>query len=171
MLYGNNTCTHICVFMCIEHTRVAQWVGRTDYINYGKGGALDIAHAYTFKLMWLMLLFVTYMYSTAPPGPPISLNSSSSICDTVTGNQVTLTWNQPDNTDGQNVNISYYLLDVIEPAGYTCRPNQCNVTTTNTTITGLQCNTNYTVTVRAVNCRGEGNSSTFEIIEVGIPGE
>ena len=86
-------------------------------------------------------------------------------------NQVTLTWTQPNNTGGQNVNISRYLLDVIDPAGFICPADQCNVTTTTTTITGLLCNTNYTVTVRAVNCVNKGDPSTFEVIEVGIPGE
>ena len=116
-----------------------------------------------------MLLFVTY--STAPPGPPTSLNSSLLTCDAVNGNHATLKWTQPNNTGGQNVKISRYLLDVTGPAGYTCPAKQCNVTTTNTTITGLLCNTNYTVTVRAVNCENNGSSSASENIEVGIPGE
>ena len=35
---------------------------------------------------------------------------------------------------------------------------------TATTITGLQCNTSYNVSVRVVNCRGNGASSNIDII-------
>ena len=49
-----------------------------------------------------------------------------------------------------------YLVNVTGLPGFNCPPDQCNVTTTNTTITGLKCNTSYMVTVRAVNCIGEG---------------
>ena len=78
-------------------------------------------------------------------------------------NQVTLAWSPPS---GQVVEIEYYLVDVAEPAEITCPLDQCNVTTTNTTITGLLCNTSYTVTVTAVNCRGKGTVS--DAISIGI---
>ena len=61
--------------------------------------------------------------------------------------------------------IEHYVVDVTGPAGVTCSPEPCNmISGTTTTITGLLCNTNYTVAVRAVNCRGEGNSSTPVVI-------
>ena len=83
------------------------------------------------------------------------MGNLSSTCDAMGGgNQVTLQWTSPNYTGGQE--ILRYLVDV---SGFACPPHQCNVTTTNTTITGLQCNTSYTVTVRAVNCIGEGTPS------------
>ena len=46
------------------------------------------------------------------------------------------------------------------PPGFVCPPEQCNVTTTNTTnITGLSCSTEYNFTVRAVNCVGSSSAS------------
>ena len=72
---------------------------------------------------------------------------------------VTLRWTPPNSTGGLGVVIAHYVVSVTGPVGYTCPPEQCNVTTTNTTLTGLPCNTSYIVTVRAVNCRGEGTSS------------
>ena len=55
--------------------------------------------------------------------------------------------------------IEYYLVNVTGPGGFTCPPEQCNVTTTNTIITNLECDNVYLVTVRAVNCIGVGNIS------------
>ena len=81
---------------------------------------------------------------------------------------VSLEWNQPNDTGGQDLTIEHYVVNVTGPAGFTCPANQCNVTTTNTTITGLLCNTSYTVTVTAVNCIGEGNSSNPIIISTGL---
>ena len=40
---------------------------------------------------------------------------------------------------------------------------------TATTITGLQCNTSYNVSVRVVNCRGNGASSNIDIIVQPAP--
>ena len=89
------------------------------------------------------------------PRAPQIVGNLSSTCDAVGGgNQVTLQWTSPNYTGGQE--ILRYLVGV---SGLTCPPHQCNVTTTNTTITGLLCNTSYTVTVRAVNCIGEGTPS------------
>ena len=78
----------------------------------------------------------------------------------MSGNQVSLQWTPPTDIGGDNVTIEHYVVDVAGPAGVTCSPEPCNNTTgTTTTITGLLCSTSYTVTVRAVNCRGEGTSS------------
>ena len=63
--------------------------------------------------------------------------------------------------------IEMYLLDVTGQPGFTCSPDQCkvvNATTTN--ITGLIYNTSYMITVRAVNCIGEGNYSQPLVIDV-----
>ena len=81
---------------------------------------------------------------------------------------VSLEWTQPNATGGQGADIEHYAMNVTGPAEFTCPADQCNVTTTNTTITGLLCNTSYTVTVRAVNCIGEGNSSNPVIINTGL---
>ena len=92
----------------------------------------------------------------------------------MSGNQVTLQWTPPTDTGGPGVDITHYVVDVTGPAGVTCSPEPCNMisgTTTNTTITGLLCNTTSTVTVRAVNCRNESNSSAPAMITVTTPGE
>ena len=76
-----------------------------------------------------------------------------------TNSKVTLQWTAPTEIHGQE--IEYYLVDVL---GFICPLDQCNVTTTNTTITGLLCNTSYTVTVRAVNCAGISAPSQTVVI-------
>ena len=82
---------------------------------------------------------------------------------------VFLEWTQPNGTGGQDLTIEHYIVNVTGPVAWSiCPANQCNVTTINTTITGLLCNTSYTVTVRAVNCIGEGNSSDPIIINTGL---
>ena len=92
------------------------------------------------------------------------MNTSSS-CD-CNGSQITLQWTPPNETGGQDIEIEHYLLNITGQAGYACPPEQCNVTTNTTTITGLQCNTSYIVSVRAVNCNGIGNSSKFVVVNV-----
>ena len=87
------------------------------------------------------------------------------------GNQVTLEWSPPTDTGGVGVEIEHYLVTVTGPPGFNCPPDQCNVTTTNTTITGLMCNTNYMVTVRAVNCIGEGSPTQPITVTLEPPGE
>ena len=83
----------------------------------------------------------------------------------MSGNQNTLQWSPPTDT---GVDITHYVVDVTGPAGVTCLPEPCNVISgTTTIITGLLCNTNYTVTVRAVNCRGEGTSSSVVLRTAG----
>ena len=111
-------------------------------------------------------------FLTAVPGSPTLMDLPSASCDPMSGNQVTLHWTPPTDTGGDNVTIEHYVVDVTEPAGVTCSPEPCNtISGANATITGLLCNTNYTVTVRAVNCRGEGISSTPAMIVVTTPGE
>ena len=73
---------------------------------------------------------------------------------------VTLQWTPPTNTGGQGVMITHYNITGL-PQSASCSTGPCDmVVGTATTITGLQCNTSYTVAVRAVNCRGIGNSSS-----------
>lgn len=48
---GNET-KYLC-FMCIKRTLIcAQWVGCTDYVNYGMGGAFKVALALYFKILY-----------------------------------------------------------------------------------------------------------------------
>ena len=109
---------------------------------------------------------------TAVPGSPTLMNIPSTSCDPMSGNQVTLQWTPPTDTGGPGVNIERYVVDVTGPAGVTCSPEHCNmISGTTTTITGLLCDANYTVTVRAVNCRNESNSSPPAMITVTTPGE
>ena len=96
------------------------------------------------------------------------MNVPSTSCDLMRGNPATLHWTPPTDTGGPGVNIIHYVVDVTGPAGVTCLPGPCNmISGTTTTITGLLCNANYTVTVRAVNCRGEGTSSSVVLRTAG----
>ena len=102
-------------------------------------------------------------FATVVPGSPNLISAPSTICGS-NGNQVTLQWTPPTNTGGQGVMITHYVLTGL-PQSASCSTGPCdNITSTTTTITGLQCNTSYNVSVRAVNCRGTGASSnTIEI--------
>ena len=87
----------------------------------------------------------------------------SSICGSSNGNQVTLQWTPPTNTGGQGVVITHYNITGL-PQSAICSPGPCDmVDGTATTITGLQCNTSYMVSVRAVNCVGVGSSLQMSI--------
>ena len=123
--------------------------------------------------MYCMMIRYTCMYTYNTAGVPETVDSASIelFADTrcnanksITIGNVSLEWTQPNDTGGQGVDIERYMLNVTGPAGYTCPADQCNVTTTNTTITGLLCNTSYTVTVRAVNCIGESKNSSHPIL-------
>ena len=117
---------------------------------------------------------VLHPHTFTAAGLPGTINSTSiwltdfRCTNNVSVGHVSLEWTQSNGTGGQDLTIEHYVVNVTGPAGYTCPADQCNVTTTNTTITGLLCNTSYTVTVRAVNCIGEGNSSNPIIINSGL---
>ena len=85
---------------------------------------------------------------------------SSLTCVSGSNMPVTLQWTPPTNTGGQGVVITHYNITGL-PQSASCSTGPCDmVVGTGTTITGLQCNTSYTIAVRAVNCRGIGNSSS-----------
>ena len=93
-------------------------------------------------------------------------------CDTTgsTSYQTTLQWNAND-TGGPDVSILYYLVEVTSsPSGFVCPPEQCNVTANTTTITGLSCSTDYSFTVRAVNCNGTSAVSETRTVTTPTPG-
>ena len=129
---------------------------------------------YTIRLTLLMYAFLILLKSGIYyTGVPETVDSASiqMLTDTrcnanksTTIGSVSLEWSQPNDTGGQGVDIEYYVLNVTGPTEYICPADQCNVTTTNTTITGLLCNTSYTVTVRAVNCIGESKNSSQPIL-------
>ena len=78
----------------------------------------------------------------------------------MSGNSVSLQWTTPTDTGGQSADIEHYMVNVTGPAGVTCSPEPCNmISGITTTITGLLCNANYTVTVSTVNCIGQGPPS------------
>ena len=116
-----------------------------------------------------IIQYISLLYSAAPNTPQLA-STQPSTCDDVNGNQFTLEWSPPNDTVGPSVEIEYYLVNVTGPPGFNCPPDQCNVTTNSTTITGLKCNTSYMVTVRAVNCIGEGSQSAPSLINVETPG-
>ena len=102
--------------------------------------------------------------STGTPGTPQNMLIS---CNT-NANQFTLEWSPPIDAGGM---ISHYLVNVTGPPGFNCPPDQCNVTTTTTTITGLKCTASYMFTVRAVNCIGEGSPTQPMAANMALPCE
>ena len=91
------------------------------------------------------------------PGSPTLMSVPSITCGS-NSNQVTLQWTPPTNTGGQGVMITRYSITGL-PQGTNCSTGPCDmVDSTATTITGLQCNDSFIVSVRAVNCRGVGSS-------------
>ena len=86
-------------------------------------------------------------------------------CDLVSGSyQAMLQWS------GDTSHTHYQVhVEVASPAGFVCPPEQCNITTTTTTITGLSCATNYyTLAISAFNCAGQSNSTTITLPVKGI---
>ena len=110
-----------------------------------------------------------FFLTLAAPDPPVLMSAPSLLCNS-NGNQVNLQWIPPTNTGGQGVMIDRYLVTVSGPAGYTCPTDQCNVTTTSTTLTGLECGSTYMVSVSAVNCIGESGASNTIMINLRPPG-
>ena len=90
------------------------------------------------------------MLCTDVPSAPGHLKVTSA-----THELVTLQWTAPP-TSG--VELLHYYISVVPPSG-SCPQSGCNVTGNSTVITGLRYGTNYTVTVAAVNCAGEGELS------------
>ena len=89
--------------------------------------------------------------------------SSSLTCDSNDNNQVTLQWTPPTST---SVVITHYELAGL-PQYATCSPGPCDmINATNTTLTGLQCNTSYMVSVRAVSDSCAGNGTFSDPIEI-----
>ena len=105
-----------------------------------------------------MVLSLLWSCTAAVPGTR-QLTIFNTGCDPDgTSYQTTLQWNAND-TGGPDVSILYYLVEVTSPSGFVCLPEQCNVTANTTTITGLNCSTDYSFTVRAVNCIGTSDVS------------
>ena len=102
-----------------------------------------------------------YFFYVGVPEPPIVRQFPPINCGGPIGTRATLEWAPPTNTGGEGVSIERYIVSVTTASGtgYTCPPDQCNVTTPSTSITGLQCNTSYTVAVIAVNCKGQSMPS------------
>ena len=111
--------------------------------------------------------FTFLLFCLVLPGSPSLMDAPSSLtCEGGSNMAVTLQWTPPTNTGGQGVVITHYNITGL-PQRAICSPGPCDmVDGTATTITGLQCNTSYSVAVRAVNCRGIGNSSNLIAITV-----
>ena len=123
----------------------------------------SILHSVAYKI------FITVLVTAAGiPDLPVLMDIPSTTCGSNGTHEVTLQWTPPTNTGGQV--IDRYLVTVSGPAGYICPTDQCNVTTTSTTLTGLECGSTYLVSVSAVNCIGEGNS-TQPMMVTATPGQ
>ena len=90
--------------------------------------------------------------TTGTPGVPPTTQSSFE-CDMDENFSLPLRWISPNNTGGPGVEIVHYMLNVTEVNGPSY---QMNVTDSNTTITGINCSSIYSVSVRAVNCARMG---------------
>ena len=137
----------------------------TDTIVIFAPGASTIM--WPVKVLSFSIIALYFLSSAIHNPSPPALKNISSFCEH-NGGQVALQWTAPNKTGGQGVEIKRYLLNVTGQPEYNCPTDQCNVTTTNTTITGLQCNTSYTISVKAVNCYKKGNSSKFVVITVPL---
>jgi hypothetical protein len=96
---------------------------------------------------------VTIPLASVPSQPLNFINTSTSY------NSVSLSWSPP--TQGV-VDVDYYLISVT-PEPNSCSSNQCQVSSTSTTIDNLQHGTFYTFSIRAVNCAGTGTSTSLNI--------
>ena len=105
-----------------------------------------------------------YNCMTGTPDVPSTLRSSFE-CDMDENFSLPLKWTGPNYTGGPNVEIICYTLTVTE---HNRLSYEMNVTTTNTTITGLNCSSSYSISLRAVNCVGMGGAL---VITINPPGE
>ena len=87
---------------------------------------------------------------TGVPGIPQHL-----LMTPTTHDSVTVQWTAPPPA---GVDLLHYHV-VVTPPPVSYSQARCNVTGTSVVITGLKHGTNYTVTVSAINCAGEGELS------------
>ena len=90
-------------------------------------------------------------------------------CDVMNKAQVTVNWTAANDSSG--VGRVHYEVNVTGPADtldVSCTPDCNMVSGTTTTISNLECNTNYMVKVRAVVCdKLEGDFS--DTMEISVP--
>ena len=110
-----------------------------------------------------MVLSLLWSCTAAAPGTRQLTIFNTGCASDGTSYLTTLQWNAND-TGGPDVSILYYLVEVTSPSGFVCPPEQCNVTVNTTTITGLSCSTDYSFTVRAVNCVGNSTVSNTKTV-------
>lgn len=115
------------------------------------------------------MMYISQTFTTTGHPGSIEILDLHSQCTNINTGYIFLTWTPPTDSGGQNMIIEHYLINITGPAKFTCPADQCNVTTTNTSITDLSCNTSYAVSVKAVSCIGEGNFSQPVIIY--LPGK
>ena len=98
-----------------------------------------------------------YLLDPAVSTPP-QVTAPIVSCDLVSGSfQAMLQWSG-------HTSHTHYQVEVTSPAEFMCPPQQCNITTTTTTITGLSCATNYyTLAISAFNCAGQGNTTNITV--------
>ena len=107
-------------------------------------------------------MFSTPTFDPAVPTPP-QVAAPIVSCDLASGSyQAMVQWSG-------DADHTHYQVEVTSPAEFVCPPEQCNITTTTTTITGLSCATNYyTLAISAFNCAGQSNSTTITLSVKGI---
>ena len=98
-----------------------------------------------------MLLFIV----TAPGAPPQNVLGQSTVIGSIQ-----LSWNPPPLDRQYGMITEYFITYQID--GSDAAPNNLTVSILNTTITQLQSNVTYMVTIAAVN--GAGTSSNFSLI-------
>ena len=101
-----------------------------------------------------------------PPNPPANTTVTN-----ITESSIGLEWSPPASLStapitGYIVNVSY-----VNGTSFNCPVNQCNLTTgdTNKTlISGLKNDTQYLLSVSAINCIGEGSYSPVIPVTTGM---
>ena len=132
--------------------------------NYSLCDRFNIAHCIRVNTCDHSGTAISILFCLVLPGSPSLIDVPSSLtCDSDSNMAVILQWTPPTNTGGQlGVKIEHYMLTGLPQSASCCPAGPCDIMivgTVTTMITGLQCNTSYSVSVRAVNCRGNGTFS------------
>ena len=106
---------------------------------------------------------VLCMFAVSPPAAPSGLeqvpSANTLTCDKCTEANATFSWQAPTDTGGGGIDI----------ADYTVNTSPATITILNYTLTGLELETNYTVSVTATNeCGLESAPSEDLVIRIPV---